>query len=123
MLEFSDVVVFVGSTDLARARDFYEGVLGLPVQRHARFVSSFRAAGITVRLTLVDQVEPPTYTVLGWSVQNIEETVRTLMSRGVKFERFDDLDQNEWGIWEAVDGAQVAWFKDPDGNVLSLTQA
>ncbi len=86
MLEFSEVVTFVASTDLARARAFYEGVLG-------------------------------------WSVANVEDTVRTLMSRGVQFERFDELEQNEWRIWEAPDGAQVAWFKDPDGNLLSLTQA
>jgi catechol 2,3-dioxygenase-like lactoylglutathione lyase family enzyme len=123
VLEFSEVVTFVAATDLARAREFYEGVLGLPVERQARFASSFRAAGTTVRLTLVDDVEPAPYTVLGWSVPDIEDTVRTLMSRGVQFERFDDLDQNEWGIWEAVDGSQVAWFKDPDGNILSLTQA
>jgi catechol 2,3-dioxygenase-like lactoylglutathione lyase family enzyme len=122
MLEFAEVVTFIASTDLARARAFYEGVLGLPVERQARFACSFRGGGVTVRLTLVEQVQPPPYTVLGWAVPDIEDTVRILMSRGVEFERFDDLDQNEWGIWEAVDGAQVAWFKDPDGNILSLTQ-
>ncbi len=123
MLEFSEVVTFVASTDLARARAFYEGVLGLPVERQTRFACSLRGGGVTVRLTLVDNVEPAPYTVLGWSVPNVEDTVRTLMSRGVEFERFDELDQNEWRIWEAPDGARVAWFKDPDGNLLSLTQA
>ena len=122
MLEFAEVVTFVPSTDLARAREFYEGVLGLPVERQGRFASSFRAAGVIVRLTLVERVDPPPYTVLGWTVRDIEDTVRSLMSRGVEFERFDDLEQNSWGIWEAVDGAQVAWFRDPDGNILSLTQ-
>jgi catechol 2,3-dioxygenase-like lactoylglutathione lyase family enzyme len=122
MLEFAEVVTFVPSTDLARAREFYEGVLGLRVERQGRFASSFRAAGVIVRLTLVERVDPPPYTVLGWTVRDIEDTVRSLMSRGVEFERFDDLEQNSWGIWEAVDGAQVAWFRDPDGNILSLTQ-
>src|SRR5712672_3106507 len=123
VLEFSEVVTCIASTDLARACGFYEEVLGLRVVREARFASSLRAGGMTVRLTLVEQVEPAPYTVFGWAVPDIEDTVRTLMSRGVEFELFDEFEQNEWRIWEAVDGAQVAWFKDPDGNILSLTQA
>jgi catechol 2,3-dioxygenase-like lactoylglutathione lyase family enzyme len=123
MLEFCPLVSFVASADLARSRAFYEGVLGLPLERDAGFAWSFRAGGTTLRVTLVEEIQPAPYTVVGWTVPDIEDTVRTLMTHGIDFLRFDDLEQNELGIWRAVDGAQIAWFKDPDGNVLSLTQA
>lgn len=122
MLEFSELVAFVASTDLARSGRFYEGVLGLRVQRQGSFVSTVRAGGTTLRVTLVERVEPAPYTVLGWAVPDIEDTVRTLSARGVAFKRFDDLEQDEWGIWRGLDGARVAWFEDPDGNILSLSQ-
>jgi catechol 2,3-dioxygenase-like lactoylglutathione lyase family enzyme len=123
VLEFSQVVAFVASTDLARSRRFYEGVLGLPVERETRHAATFRAGGVTVRVTLVEQLEPSSQTLFGWVVRDIEDTVRILMTHGVAFERFDDLEQDKWGIWEALDGGRTAWFKDPDGNVLSITQA
>jgi catechol 2,3-dioxygenase-like lactoylglutathione lyase family enzyme len=123
VLEFAEVAAFVASTDLARSRRFYEGALGLPVERETRNASTLRAGGTIVRLTLVEQVDPASHPVLGWTVRNIEDTVRTLMTHGLAFERFDDLEQDGLGIWEAPDGARSAWFKDPDGNILALTQA
>lgn len=122
LLEYSALVAFVPSTDLERSRRFYEGTLGLRVQRATSFACVLVAGGTTVRVTRVEQLEPAPYTVLGWDVTNVEETVRTLAARGVAFEVYDDLEQDEYRIWQAPDGARVAWLKDPDGNVLSLSQ-
>ena len=76
-----------------------------------------------LRVTAVHQVVPAGYTVLGWRVADIEAVVRDLSARGVAFSRFDGMDQDDNGIWTSPGGAKVAWFTDPDGNLLSLTQA
>jgi hypothetical protein len=122
MLEFSELVAFVGSTDLGRARRFYEETLGLRVAREGRYRCDLTAGGTTVRLELVEGYAPHSSTVLGWSVQDIGTILRNLSARGVAFERYSQLDQDELGIWTAIDGSQAAWFKDPDGNVLSLVK-
>ena len=122
MLEFSELLPFVASTDLARARQFYEGLLGLPVSRDRRSACDFSAGGTILRVTLVEHHEPHPTPLLGWAVPDINSTVRTLAAHGLAFERYEHLDQDEWGISEALDGSQQAWFKDPDGNLLFLTQ-
>ena len=71
----------------------------------------------------MERLEPSPHAALGWEVPDIEDTLRTLAAKGVVFERFDDLEQDKWGIWEAEDGSQMAWFKDPDGNLLLLAQS
>jgi hypothetical protein len=83
----------------------------------------FDANGTLLRVTLVDQVAPAQYTILGWSVVELEERIRILTDRGVVFERFPGMAQDSLGIWTSPTGDRVAWFKDPDGNVLSLSQA
>jgi catechol 2,3-dioxygenase-like lactoylglutathione lyase family enzyme len=123
LLEFAELVAFVASTDLARARRFYEGVLGLRVAKQGSFDCELRAGGTTVRLTLVEQHQPVRSAVLGWAVPDIASTLDSLAAVGVAEERYGDLDQDESGIWRTVDGSQMAWFKDPDGNVLCLTQS
>jgi catechol-2,3-dioxygenase len=123
VLEFAEVVAFVASTDLERSRGFYQGVLGLRVARQGRFAYELRAGGTSVRLTLVEQHEPSRSTVLGWVVPDIASTLDSLAAVGVRAERYSELEQDESGIWRALDGSQVAWFIDPDGNVLSLTQS
>jgi len=122
VLEFSQLVSFVASTDLARSRRFYEGILGLKVERATGSYCLFRASGTIVRVNLVERVQPSPHTVLGWSVPNVEDVVRTLATHGITFDRRDRLEQDEWGIWQAPDGSRTAWFRDPDGNVLALTQ-
>jgi catechol 2,3-dioxygenase-like lactoylglutathione lyase family enzyme len=122
MLEFYEVLPFVASTDLARARQFYEGLLGLPVSKDRRAACDFSAGGTIVRITLVEHHEPQATPILGCAVPDINSTVRTLAANGLAFERYEHVDQDEWGIWEARDGSQQAWFKDPDGNLLCLTQ-
>jgi catechol 2,3-dioxygenase-like lactoylglutathione lyase family enzyme len=122
MLESALPVAFVPATDLGRARDFYEGVLGLPVQDVSGFACVFRVGPITLRVTKVGELTPPPFTVFGWEVAAIHETAAGLAGRGVEFVRYDGMDQDRAGVWTAPGGAQVAWFRDPDGNVLSLTQ-
>ena len=122
MLESSDVIAFAGATDLARARAFYERTLDLTVTEQNEFACVLDAHGTMLRVTAVPQVSPAGYTVLGWRVSDISSPVHALAARGVEFRRYDGMDQDADGIWTTPGGDQVAWFADPDGNVLSLTQ-
>ena len=122
MLESRDLVAFVGAADLDRARAFYEGVLGLPVTERTDFACVFDSGGTMLRVTAVPAVAQPGYTVLGWRVPDITAVVRELTGRGVTVLRFDGMAQDEDGIWTTPGGDRVAWFADPDGNTLSLTQ-
>jgi catechol 2,3-dioxygenase-like lactoylglutathione lyase family enzyme len=122
MLESALPVAFVPSTDLGRSRDFYEGALGLPVQDVSGFACVFRVGPITLRVTLVGELTPAPFTVFGWEVAPIHETIADLAGRGVEFIRYEGMGQDGAGVWTAPGGAQVAWFRDPDGNTLSLTQ-
>lgn len=114
-----ELVAFLPSTDLDRSREFYEGVLGLELETQDGFACQFRAGTTRLRVTLVEQFSPQPFTVLGWSVADIEAAMAGLP---VDFQRYQQLDQDERGIWAAPGGARVAWFKDPDGNTLSLAQ-
>jgi len=122
MLESSDLVAFVAATDLRRARALYEQTLGLPVLEHNDFACVLDAHGTTLRVTAVPEVARGGYSVLGWRVTDIVAAVRDLGARGVTFLRHEGMSQDEHGIWTAPGGAKVAWFADPDGNTLSLTQ-
>ena len=122
MLESSDLMAFVAATDLRRARAFYEQTLGLPVLEQNDFACVLDAHGTTLRVTAVPEVARAGYTVLGWRVADIAAATRELTTRGVTFLRYAGMSQDEHGIWAAPSGAQVAWFADPDGNTLSLTQ-
>jgi catechol 2,3-dioxygenase-like lactoylglutathione lyase family enzyme len=122
MLESSPIIAFAAATDLNRAQVFYEQVLGLPVAERNDFVCVLDANGTMLRLTAVAEVRQAGYTVLGWKVTDIAAAVRGLASRGVLFLRYDGMDQDEDAVWATPSGDKVAWFADPDGNVLSLTQ-
>jgi|SRR5215470_13008774 len=122
MLDSSDVIAFAPAADLARARAFYEQVLGLRVIEQNDVACVLDANGTMLRVTAVAEVARPGYTVLGWRVADIPAVVRGLAARGVVFARYDGLDQDDDGIWTTPGGDRVAWFTDPDGNVLSLTQ-
>jgi catechol 2,3-dioxygenase-like lactoylglutathione lyase family enzyme len=123
MLTGAKVVAFVSTTDGRRARAFYEGILGLRVVEEDDFALTLDAAGTTVRITKVKALVPAPYTVLGWEVADIVANVHDLSDRGVAFERYEFFEQDALGIWSAPGGARVAWFKDPDGNVLSLSSS
>jgi catechol 2,3-dioxygenase-like lactoylglutathione lyase family enzyme len=115
------IIAFVGTTDRDRAKEFYRGTLGLEMVSEDPFALVFQVAGTMLRVTPVPELKPAGFTVLGWEVKDIDAAVRDLLKAGVVFERYG-LPQDELGIWTAPGGAKVAWFKDPDGNVLSLSQ-
>jgi catechol 2,3-dioxygenase-like lactoylglutathione lyase family enzyme len=122
MLGSAKIVSFVPITDPKRARKFYEGVLGLRFLSEDPFAVVMDANGTMLRLAVVQPFKPAPFTVLGWEVSGIEETVAALAKEGVKFERFAGMQQDNLGIWSAPSGAKVAWFKDPEGNVLSVSE-
>ena len=118
------IMAFAPVTDPARARQFYEGVLGLHlVEDEAPFALVFDAHGTMLRVTPVGEFRPAPFTVLGWEVDSIEPTVDRLIKAGVNFLRFPGMNDAEpLPIWTAPSGARIAWFNDPDGNVLSVTE-
>jgi catechol 2,3-dioxygenase-like lactoylglutathione lyase family enzyme len=117
------IVAFVNIRDPERAKPFYRDVLGLSlVEEELPFALVFDAHGTMLRLAIDPQCTPIRGTVLGWNVTNIEDTVRQLLQAGVVFERWEFIPQDELGIWTTPTGARVAWFKDPDGNLLSVSQ-
>jgi len=116
------LVGMVAAIDLVWARSFYEGTLGLRLAGWDPFGCSFDANGAILRIALVSELSPAPYTVAGWLVPDMFDAIRRLTERGVQFERFPGLEQDALAIWTAPGGDMVAWFKDPDANVLSLTQ-
>jgi catechol 2,3-dioxygenase-like lactoylglutathione lyase family enzyme len=122
MLSGFDLVTLVGVTDMARARRFYGDVLGLPVVEETRFAVVVDVHGRMLRLTAVQEPAAAPYSVLSWSVDDIEQVVDGLVTRGVEFARYEGMQQDDRGIWTAPDGARIAWFLDPDRNNLSLVQ-
>jgi catechol 2,3-dioxygenase-like lactoylglutathione lyase family enzyme len=118
-----DIIGFVTILDVARAKEFYRDTLGLRlVSEEPPFALVFEANGIMLRLSMAKQLPPAHGTVLGWQVPDIAATVTELNQAGVRFERFDGMKQDELGIWTSPSGARVAWFRDPDGNILSVTE-
>jgi catechol 2,3-dioxygenase-like lactoylglutathione lyase family enzyme len=122
MLGSMKIVAFVPIKDSEKARSFYEGVLGLRFVKDDGFALVFEANGIMVRAAQMKDFTPAQFTVLGWQVYEIENVVRDLQKKGVHFEIFGFFQQDELGIWTAPTGDKVAWFKDPDGNILSVSQ-
>ncbi len=124
ILGASKLVAFVPITDAKKAQSFYEGVLGLRLVEDQRpFALVFDANGTMLRATLVGEHKAAPFTVLGWDVESIESPVKRLTAAGVAMLRFPGMnDGDPLGIWNAPGGARIAWFNDPDGNVLSLTQ-
>src|SRR5271169_5001373 len=119
MLGSFSIAAFVPTKDSEKARAFYEGVLGLRFVKDDGFALVLDANGIMVRVSKVPPTfTPAQFTILGWQVTDIERVVAALQGKGVKFERFGFFEQDALGIWTAPDGDKVAWFKDPDGNIL-----
>ena len=121
MLADANIIVLIATADAARSRSFYEGVLGLRFVVDEPYALVFELNGAMMRIAKRGEVAPAPYSVLGWTVPDIESAVRALSERGVVLERYGDMGQDDLGIWDSG-AAKVAWFKDPDGNLLSLTQ-
>ena len=121
MLTSRPLIAFVATTDPERAKAFYAGTLGLRLTGEDPFALVFDAGGTMLRVATVAELKPAGYTVLGWTVPDIDRAVRELSAEGVVFQRYDGMPQDEQGIWTSPSGARIAWFLDPDGNTLSLT--
>jgi catechol 2,3-dioxygenase-like lactoylglutathione lyase family enzyme len=121
MLGSINIVAFVTTKDTEKARAFYEGVLGLRFVKDDGFAMVMDANGIMVRVAKAEFTPAP-FTILGWQVADIEGVAAGLQQKGVQFERFGFFQQDALGIWTAPTGDKVAWFKDPDGNILSVSQ-
>jgi catechol 2,3-dioxygenase-like lactoylglutathione lyase family enzyme len=118
-----NIVGFLSIVDVARAKEFYRDTLGLRlVSEEPPFALVFEANGIMLRLGMAKELPPAHGTVLGWQVPDIRAAVQDLEQAGVRFERYEKMKQDELGIWTAPGGAKVAWFKDPDGNILSIAE-
>jgi catechol 2,3-dioxygenase-like lactoylglutathione lyase family enzyme len=122
MISEAEVMGFIPTTDAVRARAFYEDVLGLGVVSDDPFALVLESNGTFIRIAKLDELTPAPYTILGWRVNDIESEVQTLHARGVTFTRYPGMAQTDLGVWTAPGGAKIAWFRDPDGNVLSLSQ-
>ena len=116
------LMAFVATRDAGRAKAFYRDTLGLPLVSEDQFALVFDVAGTMLRVTTVQEARAVKHTVLGWQVPNIIETAKRLHEAGVTLERYAGMQQDELGVWKSPSGAKVAWFKDPDGNTLGITQ-
>jgi catechol 2,3-dioxygenase-like lactoylglutathione lyase family enzyme len=117
-----DIVAFVATTSASRAKKFYRDKLGLRLVEESPFALVFDAHGTMLRVTPVEKVAAAGYTVLGWQVPDIEDAVKQLKKAGVRFQRYAGMGQDRQGIWQSPSGARIAWFKDPDGHTLSVSQ-
>jgi catechol 2,3-dioxygenase-like lactoylglutathione lyase family enzyme len=122
MLSTSAIVAFAATKHPDKARAFYQDALGLELKADDPYALVFNANGTMLRVTKVKEVVVAPYTVLGWSVADIARVMKKLAARGVVFEKYKGLPQDDAGVSTFPDGTKVAWFKDPDGNTLSLTQ-
>jgi catechol 2,3-dioxygenase-like lactoylglutathione lyase family enzyme len=120
-LERAPIIVFIPVSDLHVARRFYVGALSLPVTDESPFALVVDANGTMLRLTPVSDLRTQPFTVAGWAVPDIDATVDALTALGVAFTHYEGMGQDPSGIWDAPGGDRVAWFTDPDGNILSLT--
>ncbi len=115
--------IFLATTNADAARAFYEGVLGLSLTEDSPFALVYPLTGTELRLSKVPEYTPQPFTVLDWQVSDIGAAHTALSGKGVAFTRYDGMDQDQRGVWTTPDGgAQILWFKDPDGNVLSVSQ-
>ena len=121
MLSAGKMVGFVITTDYDKARAFYEGKLGFDFVSLDQFALVMQAGDNKIRIVKLPTFNPLQGTVLGWEVDDVEAVVRWLLDRGVATEKYGFVPDQELGIWTAPSGDKVAWFKDPDGNVLSIS--
>ena len=118
-----NIAAFVSIVDVSRAKNFYQNTLGLRlIMEEPPFALVFEANGIMLRLGMVKELPPAHGAVLGWQVPEITSVVSGLRQTGIQFERYEGMTQNELDIWTSPTGARVAWFKDPDGNTLSVSE-
>lgn len=121
-LRRATTVGFLATSKPAVARKFFRDRLGLKLAAEDAFAIVFDTASGPLRVQKVENVAPQPFTAFGWIVSSARRSVRQLSKKGVRFERYPFMDQDDDGIWLAPSGTKVAWFKDPDGNILSLSE-
>jgi len=121
-LKDSPLTAFLATTHPDQSKHFYRNLLSLPLEDDSPFALVFRTPNAAIRIQKVQTFTPAPHTSLGWTVPDIHSKVRELTTKGIQFERFPGMPQDDLGIWLSPSGAKVCWFKDPDGNLLSLTE-
>ncbi len=122
MLEEPKITAFLPTVKPERSKQFYMNTLGLKLVSEDIYALEFEGRGASLRITVVEKFIPHSFTVLGFKIEKIVSQVKSLNKKGVKFERYSSFEQDELGIWIAPSKAKIAWFKDPDGNMISLTE-
>ena len=122
MLRDAAIIGFIPTTDGVRAKHFFSEVLGLEFVVDAQFALVFRVGAGTLRVVRMEEFTPVPYTIFGWEVEDVAARARELAERGVEIARYSFLEQDEGGLWTSPGGDKVLWFRDPDGNTLSLSQ-
>jgi len=122
MLTDPSIIAFLPTTNAEQSKQFYTNTLGLTLLSEDDYALEFLGNGVELRITIVDSFVPQPFTVLGFKIGDIATEVKALNIKGVRFERYTSLVQDDLGIWMAPSKAKIAWFKDPDGNLLSLTE-
>jgi predicted enzyme related to lactoylglutathione lyase len=115
-------ILFVATANANAALEFYEQTLGFSLLVDDPFALVFDCNGTMLRIQKVDTVQAQPYTVLGWAVDDIADSVSSLNASGVVFQIYEHMEQDQLGIWTSPGGGRIAWFQDPDGNTLSLTE-
>jgi catechol 2,3-dioxygenase-like lactoylglutathione lyase family enzyme len=121
MLSFNRFKAFVSTTNPDKSREFYKDKLGLKLLSEDNFGMEFEASGAHLRISVVERLIPQPFTVLGWDTDDIISTVFMMKEKGIVFERYTFIEQDDSGIWTSPGGTRVAWFRDPDGNILSIS--
>ena len=122
MLSEPKITAFIPSTKPEKAKQFYKNTLGLKLVSEDQYGLEFSGKGAALRVALVTEFKPHLFTVLGFKIDDIVAQAKSLIDKGVVFERYEHFDQDALGIWTSPSMAEVAWFKDPDGNLLSITE-
>jgi predicted enzyme related to lactoylglutathione lyase len=122
MLADKELKAFIPTVMPDKAKTFYQDILGLKLLSEDNYALEFNANGVLLRVTMVPELKPQGFTVLGWNVPDISMVINSLNRKGLVCEKYSFLQQDELGIWTSPGGSKVAWFKDPDGNILSLTE-
>ena len=122
MLADKELKAFVPTVKPNEAKSFYKDILGLRLLSEDNYALEFDANGTLLRVTIVQDFRPQAFTVLGWNVADIVSAIKSLNEKGIVCEKYSFLEQDDLGVWISPGGSKVAWFKDPDENVLSLTE-
>ncbi len=122
MLSKPTITAFLPTAIPEQSKLFYLHTLGLKLRSEDEYAFVFEGNGVHLRITIVAELRPQPFTVLGFRIENIDTQVKRLLEKGVEFERYGGLQQDDLGIWTSPRKAKIAWFKDPDGNLISLTE-